>query len=94
VYAVYRFASEYQKTMAKATGDNARHSVDNWPAATTNTTDEMTTNAVAAGRVITPCGSSRIAVRGLRASNSASTRRLNPIAALRAATIATTIHNT
>ena len=41
-----------------------------------------------------PCGSSRIAVRGLRASNDASTSRLNPMAALRAATMQATIHTT
>ena len=36
----------------------------------------------------------RFAVRGLRASHHASTRRLKPMAALRAATMATTIHST
>src|SRR5882762_7158959 len=40
---------------------------------------------------MTPRGSSRIAVRGFSASMRASARRLNPIAALRAATIATRI---
>ena len=44
-------------------------------------------------RVIAPRGSSRIAVRGFSASWRASTSRLNPIAALRAATIATTIQS-
>jgi hypothetical protein len=43
---------------------------------------------------MTPRGISRIAVRGFFASYAASTSRLNPIAALRAATIATTIHPT
>jgi hypothetical protein len=38
-----------------------------------------------------PRGSSRDAVRGLRLSYDASTRRLNPIAALRAATMHATI---
>ena len=51
----------------------------------------MTTNATASPCDMTPRGSSRLAVRGLSASNRASTRRLNPIAALRAATIATRI---
>jgi len=52
---------------------------------------EMTTKIVASGAVMAPRGSSRIDVRGLSASWRASTRRLKPIAALRAATIATTI---
>ena len=43
---------------------------------------------------MTPRGISRFAVRGLSASNRASTSRLKPIAALRAATIATRIHPT
>jgi hypothetical protein len=42
---------------------------------------------------MTPRGSSRPAVRGLSASIRASASRLNPIAALRAATIATRIQN-
>ena len=46
-----------------------------------------TTNSAASRRVIAPRGSSRIAVRGLSASNRASTSRLNPIAALRAPTM-------
>jgi hypothetical protein len=49
-------------------------------------------NAAASRRVIRPRGSSRPAVRGLSASCGASASRLNPIAALRAATIASTIH--
>jgi hypothetical protein len=51
----------------------------------------MTTNSVASRKVMAPRGSSRAAVRGLSASKRASTRRLNPIAAERAATIATRI---
>jgi len=43
--------------------------------------------------VIAPRGSSREAVRGLSASNRASTSRLNPMAALRAVTMATTIQS-
>ena len=45
----------------------------------------------ASPRVITPRGNSRDIVRGFNASCDASARRLNPIAALRAATMATTI---
>ena len=41
-----------------------------------------------------PAGSARSAVRGLAASIRRSTRRLKPMAALRAPTIATTIHPT
>ena len=54
----------------------------------------MTTKSIASRAVIAPRGSSRIAVRGFSASWRASTSRLNPIAALRAATIATTIQAT
>src|SRR6188768_4338417 len=79
--------------MASATGDNTRHVVPSWNAANTNTTDDTMTKTDASVRLITPRGISRIAVRGFCASHFASARRLNPIAALRAATIATTIHN-
>src|SRR5690242_14186667 len=56
--------------------------------------DAIATNAIASARLIAPRGSSRIAVRGLSASIRASTTRLKPIAALRAATIATRIQPT
>src|SRR5215213_8510084 len=59
-----------------------------------NTIDHASTQAIACGREMAPRGISRWAVRGFRASHQASTRRLKPIAALRAATIATTIHAT
>ena len=49
---------------------------------------------MACDREIAPRGISRPAVRGFRASHHASTTRLNPIAALRALTMATTIHTT
>src|ERR1051325_3894690 len=77
--------------MASATGDSARQSGFNRQAATTNTSDANVTNATASPGVIAPRGSSRLAVRGLSASIRASTRRLNPIAALRADTMATRI---
>jgi hypothetical protein len=89
---VKRFASEYQKTIASATGDSARQTGPSFHAASTNAIDETITKARASARVITPRGSSRIAVRGLSASCEASASRLNPIAALRAATMAATIH--
>src|SRR6266852_7281131 len=53
----------------------------------------MTTKATASRMLIAPRGSSRFAVRGLSASMRASASRLNPIAALRAATIAARIHS-
>ena len=74
------------------TGQASTHMV--WvsrDAANTNNADERTTNTIASACDMSPRGSSRLAVRGLSASNRASTRRLNPIAALRAATIATRI---
>src|SRR5262245_41395074 len=94
VYVVKRLASEYQNTMASATGDRIKQRGESAPAATTNTIDDIVTNSVAAGRVMRPRGISRMAVRGFFASKSASTRRLKPIAALLAATIATTIQMT
>src|SRR5688572_12216642 len=94
VYVVTRFASEYQKTIASATGARMKQSMLNCDAPKTNTADATTTNIVASRRVIAPRGSSRMAVRGFNASHRASTRRLNPMAALRAPTMQTTIHPT
>jgi len=71
--------------------DNTKQIQDSCAAAPTKIAELAATNTAAADREITPRGISRIAVRGLRASYSASTSRLNPIAALRAATIAKTI---
>ena len=79
--------------MASATGDNAKQSGPSFHAANTNSSEDTTTKSVASSVVIAPRGSSREAVRGLRASYFASTRRLKPIAALRAATIAATIQS-
>ena len=59
-----RFAREYQKTIARATGDNAKQSGPSMKATPTNATDETTTTAVASPRVITPPGSSRLASEG------------------------------
>ena len=94
VQVVNRFAREYQKTIASATGERTKHKGFRDHAATANTKDDTATNAAASLVVIVPRGSSRPAVRGLSASMRASARRLKPIAALRAATIATTIHPT
>ncbi len=87
-------ASEYQNTIASASGDSRKHTRPSAYAAPTNAPEAMTTNTIASRRVIAPRGSSRIAVRGFFASYRASASRLNPIAALRAATIATTIQAT
>ena len=83
------------RTRSPARPATARsRSVPSCHAANTNTTDETTTKTTASARDIAPRGISRIAVRGLSASYDASASRLNPIAALRAATIATTIQAT
>src|SRR5688572_13802633 len=92
VYDVYRFAREYQNTISSATGGNMPHKGVTWVAANMNISDETTTNTVASRRPRAPVGISRIAVRGLSASMRASTIRLNPMAALRADTMATIIH--
>ena len=63
-------------------------------AAKMNAADATATNMVASSVVMAPRGISRFAVRGFSASKRASTRRLNPIAAERAATIATRIQPT
>ena len=54
--------------MASATGDSMAHSGLSFHDAKTNAADDTTTKAVASPPVIAPRGSSRIAVRGLRAS--------------------------
>jgi hypothetical protein len=59
-----------------------------------NTAEAMPTKMTASVRVIAPRGSSRIDVRGLRASCCASAIRLKPMAALRALTMQTTIQAT
>src|SRR5688572_22200918 len=75
-------------------GDRIRHSVLRREAANTNITDATATKSAASVCDIAPRGSSRMDVRGFIASNRASTRRLNPIAALRALTMQTTIQST
>ena len=73
-------------------GESRKQTGPSFQAAKRNTSDDTTTNASASARDMRPRGSSRIAVRGFSASCDASARRLNPMAALRAATIARTIH--
>jgi hypothetical protein len=89
---VNRFAREYQNTMASATGESTKQMVPSFQVAATNATDATVMNSRASPRVMSPRGNSRPAVLGLSASCDASTSRLNAMAALRAATIATTIH--
>jgi hypothetical protein len=91
---VNRFASEYQKTMANATGASTRQSVLRRDALNRKIVDDTRTKSVASQWLIAPRGISRIAVRGLSASHRASTRRLKPMAALRALTMQTTIQTT
>ena len=59
----------------------------------TSTASDASVKAMTSPRPIAPLGSSRPAVRGLRASMPASISRLSAIAALRAATMATVIQN-
>ncbi len=94
VHVVKRLAREYQNTIASATGESAKHTGFSRHEANTKMADEMTTKMTASRTLMAPRGISRFAVRGFSASMRASTRRLNPIAALRAATIATRIHPT
>ncbi len=94
VAQVKRLAREYQKITTSATGDSRKHSRLSCDAATMNTSDMISTNTVASIGDTRPVGISRFDVRGFCASNRASTRRLNPIAALRAVTMHMTIQNT
>src|SRR5208283_1298959 len=64
----------------------------NWEAARIKIPHETRTNALTNDGVSTPAGRARVAVRGLVASIEASARRLKAIAAERAETMATTIH--
>jgi len=94
VYVVKRLASEYQNTMPSATGDSARQIQPSWVVTRTKAIEAPTTRATASPDDMTLRGSSRFAVRGFNASNRASTNRLNPMAAVRAVTMAATIHRT
>ena len=64
-----------------------------WKTATRKTTSDATQKSATCARVSSPDGSSRDAVRGLRASSSASISRFSPIASDRAPTIATVIQS-
>src|SRR5436190_16316485 len=67
VYEVKRLASEYQNTIASASGDRRPQVRFKKNAAPTNTMDDTTTKVAAAPRLSAPRGISRDAVRGLRA---------------------------
>ena len=84
-----RTRSPARPATARGTGDSTGR-----PRRRTRSTTMHDPHRSPRGGVIAPRGSSRIAVRGFSASNRASTRRLNPIAALRALTMATMIHTT
>jgi hypothetical protein len=84
-------AREYQNTIASATGDSAKQIQPSGQVDATNAADVAARNAQAWAPESLPVGISRFAVRGLSASQRASTMRLKAIAALRANTIASTI---
>ena len=73
--------------MSSASGDSQPQRRLIWKALATKAAAATATNAQPSPAVIAPRGSSRLAVRGFFASKRASTMRLKPIAALRAATM-------
>src|SRR5512133_2122585 len=72
-------------------GHNQRTSGSSWKQASRYTANASAQNTTTCARESRPAGSSRVAVRGLRASISASTSRLMLIASERAPTIASVI---
>ena len=77
--------------IANASGESSNDRRFSCQAASTNTAHEVMTNAVTNPGVSWPVGSARVWVRGFAASMEASARRLNAMAAERAATMATMI---
>ena len=77
--------------MARAIGESAKQIALIFHVVKTKAADDTRTKPVASRMDIAPRGSSRFAVRGFSASWRASTSRLNPMAALRAVTIAARI---
>ena len=77
--------------MASATGDSQPHSGLSAKATATKPAAHTTTKAATTPGVMAPAGRWRAAVRGLAASKRRSTRRLKPMAVLRASTMAATI---
>src|SRR3990172_4272168 len=80
--------------MARARGERIPHVRLRAKAETTKSAARQKVNTPTSARDRRPVGSSRPAVLGFWASRSWSARRLNPIAAFRAQTIAATIQNT
>ena len=89
-----RFVYEYRSTIPIASGDSLSAKRLSRHAAKTSSAQLTTTNTVTNAGVTNPAGNARIAVRGFPASMLRSAKRLNPMAALRAPTIATTIQPT
>src|SRR5260370_12293022 len=88
---VNRLVKEYEKITPSATGARRKHKAFNSRAAKMKISEETITKPQAKPAESNPAGIWRSFVRGLRASISASIRRLNAMAAERAPTIATTI---
>src|SRR5678815_1377758 len=91
---VNRLVKLYERIHDSAMGDRRKHSGFSFHDATKNTAFAITTAVVAWPTLIFPAGNSRALVRGLRASISRSTIRLNAIAENRAAVNATTTQAT
>src|ERR1700691_5848048 len=88
---VKRLVYEYSRSTAKATGESHSVSRLSLAAAIIKIAQVTTTKVATNAGDKCPAGSARERVRGLAASMAASARRLNAMAAERAATIATTI---
>ena len=78
---------------ATGIGQSQCTSGSSWKTATRKTTRETAQKTATAGGESKPAGSSRPAVRGLRASRPASINRFSPMASERAPTIATVIQS-
>src|SRR4026208_2429785 len=79
--------------IAKATGDKIKQTQLSWYDASTKTSAATLVRALASHTVPVPRGNSHSWVRGLSASNFLSAKRLKPIAAVRAPTMAIKIHS-
>ena len=88
-YEVIRFAYGYPASGTRASGARARQSGFSSAAATRNTPSATAAPIHAVFTLTAPVTSSRLAVRGLRASMPRSMTRLAAIAKVRAPTIAT-----
>src|SRR5581483_5881471 len=90
-HLVHRLVYEYNSRTANATGDSKNASRFNCHAANTKIPQDITTKFLTKLWVNAPAGNARVRVRGFAASMEASAKRLNDIAADRAATMATMI---